>query len=74
MKDVSTEATKPGVKTTEFYLTLIPFALIILKQIFNVQLDQEIVVNGILGIVSVVTTGFYIWSRVMVKLSANTRR
>ncbi len=71
-EEVKPVNTKPGVKTTEFYIVLIPYALMILKQVFNVDIDQEVIVNGILGIISVVTTGFYIWSRVQVKLSQNS--
>ena len=70
VKEVKTLTQKAGVKTTEFYLVLIPYALMILKTIFNIELEQEIIANGILGIVSLVTTGFYIWSRVQLKLSS----
>lgn len=75
VKPVSQEPVnlKSGVKTTEFYIALIPYALMILKTVFNIELEQELITNGILGIVSLVTTGFYIWSRVQVKLSANSK-
>ncbi len=71
-EEVKSVSTKPGVKTTEFYLVLIPYALMILKTVFNIELDQEVIANGILGLISLVTTGFYIWSRVQVKLFQNS--
>lgn len=59
---------KPGVKTSEFYLTLIPMALLFLNQVFGFDLDEGIVTEGILGAVSAVTAGIYIYGRVQLKL------
>ena len=69
-KGVKVVNTKPGVKTTEFYLVLIPYALMVITQVFQIELEQEVIINGILGLVAVVNTGFYIWSRVQLKLSS----
>lgn len=61
-------AIKSGVKTSEFYLTLIPMALLFLNQVFGFDLDEGIVTEGILGAVSAVTAGIYIYGRVQLKL------
>ncbi len=59
---------KEGRKTSEFYLTLIPMALLFLNQVFGVDLDEGILTEGILGAVSAITAGFYIYGRVQLKL------
>lgn len=58
---------KSGAKTSEFYITLIPMVLLAIKQIAGIELEQDIIVNGILGAVSAVTAITYTISRVKIK-------
>ncbi len=61
---------KPGYKTTEFYIALVPYALLAAKTVFGVDLDANQITNGILGAVAVVSTISYIWSRTRIKQTA----
>ena len=61
---------KPGYKTTEFYITLVPYILIAVKTLFGVDLNSDQITNGILGVVAVCSTISYIWSRTRLKQSA----
>jgi uncharacterized membrane protein len=61
---------KPGVKTTEFWMTLVPMILLVVKSLTGVQFEADIIVNGILGAVTAISTVAYIWSRVSVKREA----
>jgi uncharacterized membrane protein len=62
----------PGYKTTEFYLAIIPYILLVVKQLFGVTLDQSVVTNGVLGAVAAINTVAYIWSRTHLKSTAIT--
>lgn len=61
------EEVKPGVKTSEFWLTAVPVVLLVLKNLTGVELEQDVIVNGILGAVSAVSAIVYVWSRVKIK-------
>lgn len=58
---------KSGYRTTEFWVTVLPFVLILIKQIAGVELEQGPIVDGILGLVGVVTAVTYIVSRFKLK-------
>lgn len=59
---------KSGVRTSEFYLSLIPIVLLFLSQIFNFDLDEGIITEGVLGVVSAITAGVYVHGRSKLKL------
>jgi uncharacterized membrane protein len=61
---------KPGYKTTEFYITLLPYILIAVKTLFGIDLNSDQITNGALGVVAVCSTISYIWSRTRLKQSA----
>ena len=61
---------KPGVKTSEFWLTAVPVLLLVVKNLIGVELEQDVIVNGILGAVSAVSAIVYVWSRVKIKVEA----
>jgi uncharacterized membrane protein len=61
---------KPGYQTTEFWVTILPFVLLIVKQFTGVELEQDVIVNGILGLFGVISAIAYIISRFKLKTKA----
>ena len=58
---------KPGQQTTEFYVMLASMIVFVLKVFFGTDVDQDIIVTAITGIVGVAGVVMYIWSRVQLK-------
>lgn len=59
--------TKSGYKTTEFWAMLVPYAIIALQTFLGVNLEQEVVINGILAVIGAVQFGAYIYTRFQLK-------
>ena len=61
---------KPGWKTSEFWISLLPYVLIFFSKVFGLTFDQNVVAQGITGLFAVITTVAYIWTRVQLKKTA----
>lgn len=61
---------KAGVKTSEFWLTLLPYALFILKESFGLDFEYEIIVDGVLGLIAFITSVVYVIGRFKLKKEA----
>ena len=58
---------KAGYKTTEFWISLLPFILLAIKQFSGIELEQGVIVDGIMGAFGVITAVAYIISRFKLK-------
>ena len=58
---------KSGIKSTEFYITLLPFLLLVVKEVSGIEFEAEPIVNGILGLSALVSSVLYIRGRILLK-------
>ena len=65
---------KAGIKTSEFWMSLLPFVILAIKEFSGVELEQDIIANGILGVFGTVTAVAYIISRFKLKAKAIERK
>lgn len=63
---------KSGLKTSEFAFTVGTFIALIVKAFSGIELGAEEIdafVTGVLGLVSAISAGMYIWGRVQLKIA-----
>lgn len=60
---------KSGIKTTEFGVTLMPYLVLAIKNLFGIELDGDVLIEGVLGLVALINTALYIWSRTQIKVA-----
>ena len=58
---------KSGYKTTEFYVALVPFIILAVKNLLGIEFTEDFLIETITAVTGLINSALYIYSRVVVK-------